>query len=80
MNPLTSHQSAVLHFIRAFQWKKRRSPSLRDIARHFRWVSLNAAWKHVEQLRLAGQIELGDTGSILFPREALNADYFKPFL
>ena len=80
MTALTPHQADVLRFIRQFQWAERRSPSLRDISRAFGNASDNSSLKTVRTLQGAGAIERDFFGTILFPRESLNADYFKSFL
>lgn len=78
-SPLTPHQAAILRAIRRYQWQNRSSPSLTDLCRINGTSSTNAVAKTVRTLKKLGQLETGPKGTILFPREALNADYFRPF-
>jgi len=50
MQPLTARQRQILDFIRQTQDETGTAPSLRDIARHFRFRSMTAARDHVRAL------------------------------
>jgi len=64
---MTTHQKKILNFIFSFQKKRRRSPSLKDIAWHFE-VSQNAVHKTVDALVNQGELDRDpDNGTILFP-------------
>ncbi|HUJ08491.1 MAG TPA: transcriptional repressor LexA [Verrucomicrobiae bacterium] len=54
MNALTKRQQQVLDFIQRHQQAKGHSPSLREIAAHFGFNSMNAALDHVGALRRKG--------------------------
>jgi repressor LexA len=54
MHALTARQQAVLDFIQASQEEGGVGPSLREIAAHFQFRSMNAAADHVRALRRKG--------------------------
>jgi repressor LexA len=54
MDPLTARQQAVLDFIRAVSDQGGVPPTLREIAAHFGFRSMNAAADHVRALRRKG--------------------------
>jgi repressor LexA len=54
MNGLTKRQQQVLDFIQRHRQDKDHAPSLRDIAGHFGFASMNAALDHVRALRRKG--------------------------
>lgn len=54
MKTLTERQQEILDFIQATQQRLGLSPSLREIARHFRFKSMKAAADHVTALRRKG--------------------------
>lgn len=57
MKALTRRQSEILEFIQSVQQQTRSSPTLREIAAHFRFKSMNAALSHVAALRQKGVLE-----------------------
>jgi repressor LexA len=75
MKTLTSRQQQVLDFIRNHQDEEGIVPSLREIAAHFRFRSMNAAADHVRALRrkglLAGRTRRARALRILSPLQAL---------
>ena len=79
MTSLTSHQASVLRYIRQYQWAERRSPSVLTVALHLD-VNGFAAFKTIRCLMDKGAIEKSGDGMILFPREALSAEFSQPFL
>jgi len=54
MNKLTDRQQQILGFIEGKQHSEGLSPTLREIAAHFRFSSPNAALAHVQALRVKG--------------------------
>lgn len=54
MEALTKRQRQVLDFIQRHQHQKGQAPSLREIAAHFGFASMNAALDHVRTLRRKG--------------------------
>jgi repressor LexA len=54
MKELTEKQLQILHFIRGKQDSEGLAPTFREIARHFRFRSPNAALAHVQALRGKG--------------------------
>ena len=54
MNELTDRQQQILRFIEGKQHSEGLSPTLREIAAHFRFSSPNAALAHVQALRTKG--------------------------
>ena len=54
MNELTDQQQQILGFIRGKQDSEGLTPTLREIAAHFRFSSPNAALAHVQALRGKG--------------------------
>jgi repressor LexA len=54
MNELTDRQQQILGFIRGKQDSEGLTPTLREIAAHFRFSSPNAALAHVQALRSKG--------------------------
>jgi len=57
MKELTERQKQVLEFIRHKQDSERLTPTLREIAAHFRFSSANAALAHVQALRAKGVLK-----------------------
>jgi repressor LexA len=55
---LTSRQEKILQFIESFCASQGFSPTLREIAAHFRFKSANAVQDHVTALRRKGYIEV----------------------
>ncbi len=53
---LTKRQKEILDFITAFIGKEGYSPSMEEIAAHFRFASLNAVFKHLEALTQRGYL------------------------
>jgi repressor LexA len=51
MNALTKRQQQVLDFIQRYRQDKGHAPSVREIAGHFGFASMNAALDHVRALR-----------------------------
>lgn len=56
-HPLTDRQREVLEFIREHSETAGVPPSLREIARHFKFDSANAAHAHVQALRRKGHLQ-----------------------
>jgi len=56
MRALTQRQQEILDFVRRTQQSQGVSPSLRDIAAHFGFKSMNAAVAHVQALRHKGAL------------------------
>jgi repressor LexA len=56
MQTLTDRQQEILEFIRTHQEQEGGSPSLREIAAHFRFRSMTAALDHVRALRRKGAL------------------------
>ncbi len=54
---LTQRQQQILHFIEDCQQESGETPSLREIATHFKFRSVNAARDHVQALRRKGAIK-----------------------
>ena len=54
MDTLTKRQQQILDFIQRYQLTRSESPSLREIAGHFGFRSMNAALDHVRTLRRKG--------------------------
>jgi repressor LexA len=57
MDPLTRRQEEILNFIKETQSQQGITPSLREIAAHFRFRSMTAAMDHVRALRKKGALE-----------------------
>lgn len=57
MKDLTRRQRQILDFLAATQQQRGVFPSLREIAAHFRFRSMNAAADHVRALRRKGALE-----------------------
>src|SRR5690348_3734304 len=57
MKELTDRQKQILEFIRHTQDSERLTPTLREIAAHFRFSSPNAALAHVQALRAKGALK-----------------------
>jgi len=57
MKDLTQRQQQILDFLAATQHERGMFPSLREIAAHFRFRSMNAAADHVRALRRKGVLE-----------------------
>ena len=57
MKTLTRRQAQILEFIESAQQERRSSPTLREIASHFGFRSMNAALSHVQALRQKGRLE-----------------------
>ena len=57
MNGITERQQEILSFVSAFQREWGAPPTLREIARHFRFSSPTAAAAHLRALRLKGYLE-----------------------
>ena len=57
MNALTERQQQILGFIRGKQDSEGLTPTLREIAAHFRFSSPNAALAHVQALRKKGVLK-----------------------
>jgi len=57
MKELTERQKQVLEFIRHKQDSERLTPTLREIAAHFRFSSADAALAHVQALRAKGVLK-----------------------
>jgi len=71
MQPLTRRQQQVLTFIQRSQETRDVTPSLRDIAAHFGFRSMNSAMSHVRALRKKGAL----TGT---PRQARSLQILSP--
>jgi repressor LexA len=75
MKGLTRRQQQVLEFIRDNQQQAGVVPSLREIAAHFRFRSMNAAADHVRALRrkgrLGGQTRRARAFQVITPLDAL---------
>jgi repressor LexA len=56
MQTLTRRQQEILDFIRSLQEREGVPPTLREIARHFRFRSMTAAADHVRALRRKGAL------------------------
>jgi DNA-binding transcriptional regulator YhcF (GntR family) len=74
--PLTPHQRFLLARIREFQFGNRCSPTLRQLAEMIGVKSINGVRKTLLKLEKLGVVELNHRGTILFPREALDGDFF----
>jgi len=57
MKELTERQKQILDFIRYKQDSEKLTPTLREIAAHFRFSSVNAALAHVQALRTKGFVK-----------------------
>ena len=57
MNGITERQQEILSFVSAFQREWGAPPTLREIARHFRFSSPTAAAAHLRALRHKGYLE-----------------------
>jgi repressor LexA len=57
MKELTERQKQILDFIRHKQDSEKLTPTLREIAAHFRFSSVNAALAHVQALRAKGFVK-----------------------
>ena len=57
MKELTERQKQILDFIRHKQDSEKLTPTLREIAAHFRFSSVNAALAHVQALRTKGFVK-----------------------
>ena len=57
MKELTERQKQILDFIQHKQNSERLTPTLREIAAHFRFSSANAALAHVQALRAKGFVK-----------------------
>lgn len=57
MSELTERQRQILDFIQRYQQTESVAPSLREIARHFGFQSMNAAFAHVQALCRKGVLE-----------------------
>ena len=57
MKELTKRQKQILDFIQHKQNSERLTPTLREIAAHFRFSSANAALAHVQALRAKGFVK-----------------------
>ena len=57
MKDLTKRQQQILDFIHECQQRLGTAPSLREVAAHFRFRSMNAAADHVRALRKKGVLE-----------------------
>jgi repressor LexA len=53
---LTKRQKEILDFITQFIGREGYSPSMEEIAEHFRFASLNAVFKHLESLSSRGYL------------------------
>ncbi len=53
---LTRRQKEILDFITEFIEREGYSPSMEEIAEHFRFASLNAVFKHLEALKARGYL------------------------
>jgi len=53
---LTKRQKEILDFVTAFINREGYSPSMEEIAAHFRFASLNAVFKHLEALAQRGYL------------------------
>ena len=57
MNGITDRQREILSFVSTFQRESGAPPTLREIARHFRFSSATAAAAHLRALRRKGYLE-----------------------
>jgi repressor LexA len=57
MKELTQRQKQILEFIQHKQDSEKLTPTLREIAAHFRFSSVNAALAHVQALRTKGFVK-----------------------
>jgi repressor LexA len=53
---LTKRQKEILDFVAGFIEENGYSPSMEEIAEHFRFASLNAVFKHLEALEIRGYL------------------------
>ncbi len=54
---ITKRQKQVLDFIKAYKIKKRYSPSLEEIKRHFKFASVSTAHHHIRKLQESGYLQ-----------------------
>lgn len=80
MDDLTPSQLALYELIREFQWKRRYSPSIRDLVKILGLRSKSRVGTRIKTLCELGYIEKSPIGTIMFPREGLNQAYFDSFL
>ncbi len=68
---LTKRQKEILDFITEFIGREGYSPSMEEIAEHFRFASLNAVFKHLESLSNRGYLrrDPNRARSIEIPRQ-----------
>ena len=57
MEKLTKKQESILHFIKNCQQDDGETPSMREIAEHFGYKSVNAVQDHIKALRRKGVLQ-----------------------
>lgn len=53
---LTARQTEVLAYVKGYVMEKGYSPSMKDVASHFKFKSVNAAQEHVDALVVKGSL------------------------
>ena len=54
---ITKRQKQVLDFIQSYKIKKKYSPSLEEIKKHFKFASVSTAHHHIKKLQESGYLQ-----------------------